>query len=1238
MKKILLAGLILLITISAYSQKIALKNAKSNSQKVENIDRNTFTVSTSLDILKFTESNTKGGDFVNFTNPTTTKIYNVGFPALPVISKLIEVPQNAKVKVKVISYDEEIIKLSDAEITKKIMPSQPSLSKSADPADVPFYINETVYNTNEFYSAKEIISYEDAGQMRATRLGRLEINPFEYNPVTNELRVFNNIKIEVTFENADWTKTNELKNKYSSPYFDGVTNSFTLNKIELSKDLITDVPVTYVIVAPDSYSSTLQEFITWKRLKGFHVIEAYTSETGTTTTSIHNYLQNLYENPATGVNAPSFVLFVGDVAQIPPYSGTAGSHVTDLYFCEYTGDKIPEVFYGRWSAETTTELQSIIDKTLMYEKYEMPDPSYLSETFLIAGDDEGNEDTWGGGAIWYADNYYCNSEHGLYSHTFLQSTIETWGGNSTGNNIAHDSIIANINDGVALANYTAHCSSDGWYSPSFSRNDLSSLTNTNKYGIWIGNCCLSNEFDVSDCFGEIALYSANKGAIGYIGGSNSTYWDEDYYWGVGIASESSQPSYEGSTEGVYDGLFHDKSNEVNDISTWFIAQGQAYVCGNLAVQGSSSSLKTYYWEIYHLMGDPSIMNYIGVPDPVSVTYNPAVFMIGSASVDLTTEPYAYIAFTQDDNLIGVTQADASGNASLSFSSALTASEITVVISSQFHQQYIETFQPIAASEPYVLVDSYTPEEVFYNSTANIDVNFKNVANAGYDAAGVVATISTSDTYVTITDNSANIGDITGGQIIFVEDAFTFDVSNGIPDQHQVTFLVSISGNDAKYSWSSNITVTVNAPDLVGEFSNVNEPDGFLSFNSEPVTAADGGDNYFYTVEVIGGDGNLDPDETVNLNFNTQNIGHAGIYDAYGYLTSTSPYVTINNGESYIANLPAGATFTSVFNITTDPSTPVGTVIDFKFIFGDGIYQDTIIIGEPVGLVMEDFESGTLSDFWTTSGDVDWTVDNNNPYEGTYCAVSGDISDYGTTSLSLNLDGVSEGQTISFWYKVSSELSYDDFVFKVNGTEIFSENGEIGWTYYEYTFTSNGDFIISLNYEKDVSISSGDDCVWIDNVILPLAPAKGKGPKLISISATTIPSWLNFTDNGNGTALLQGVAPENTQTDAVVLEATNPTNTVTQSFNIVTAYLTAIYTIDNLIHFYPNPTADFLNINLENHPEKANVQIFDVNGKLVLSQYIMETENQIDLTGFAKGVYLINLTVDGQLLQNKLIIE
>ena len=114
----------------------------------------------------------------------------------------------------------------------------------------------------------------------------------------------------------------------------------------------------------------------------------------------------------------------------------------------------------------------------------------------------------------------------------------------------------------------------------------------------MGNCL--SKFDESECFGEAVLRKGNfSGAVGYIGGSNSTYWNEDYYWAVGLRSignSGTVPNYDVNNLGAYDRLFHTHNEPYAD---WYITNASMMMAGNMAVHSSSSSLKTYYWEIYH---------------------------------------------------------------------------------------------------------------------------------------------------------------------------------------------------------------------------------------------------------------------------------------------------------------------------------------------------------------------------------------------------------------------------------------------------------------------------------------------------------------------------------------------------------------------------------------------------------------------------------------------------------------
>lgn len=57
--------------------------------------------------------------------------------------------------------------------------------------------------------------------------------------------------------------------------------------------------------------------------------------------------------------------------------------------------------------------------------------------------------------------------------------------------------------------------------------------------------------------------------------------------------------------------------------------------------------------------------------------------------------------------------------------------------------------------------------------------------------------------------------------------------------------------------------------------------------------------------------------------------------------------------------------------------------------------------------------------------------------------------------------------------------------------------------------------------------------------------------------------------------------------------------------------------------YPNPTTDFVNIELQ-QKNKITYQLTDINGKTVLHGQFTDTKNKIDLTGQTDGIYSLTL--------------
>lgn len=644
------------------------------------------------DVL-LTPAATNKGLFHDISIDYYSRSYDIGKPQLPNIRKTIQLPIDGQANVIINSFDVVEISLSEYGITQKIMPSQPSYSKSSDPEDIVFKYNQAYYQLNQ-YNNTPLAEIEEIGISRGVKLGNLVINPIQYNPVSNTLKIYTNIDVKIQFSQHDIYTTRALQQKFYSPAFEYGVNSSEMLPLGINKETLSKYPIKYVIVSDPNFEAALQPFIEWKTQKGFYVIEAYTNNpsVGTTTTSIKNYLQNLYTSGTPSDPAPTYVLFVGDIAQIPAYSGTTGSHVSDLYYVTFDGssDNIPDMYYGRFSATNLAQLQPQIDKTLQYEKYLMPNPSYLDTAVLVAGVDASWSPTHANGQINYMANYYFNAGNG-FAHVYKYLYPET-------NNSSTDVLIrTNIGKGVGFADYTAHCNWDGWGDPSFTNSHIPAMNNKDKYGLLVGNCCLSNKFDESECFGEALLRVADKGAVGYLGGSNNTYWDEDYYWSVGLRTSitSANATFDPNNLGMFDKWFHTQGIPETE---WYIANGQLAYAGNLAVEASNSSRKKYYWEVYHLMGDPSVMTYQSVPSVLSVDYIDTQ-NVGLTSLTVSTEPGAYVAISLNGTLLNAKLANSSGIAEMTFAAIVAPDTADIVVTKQNRQAFFGEVYILSPSLP-----------------------------------------------------------------------------------------------------------------------------------------------------------------------------------------------------------------------------------------------------------------------------------------------------------------------------------------------------------------------------------------------------------------------------------------------------------------------------------------------------------------------------------------------------------
>ena len=1027
LKKLAMALVVIMFGFQAFAQgRIELNGAKS-AQNCTNVTKDGFSATFSFSGIDATEVSNERGVFSFLEMDGTYSSGNIGEPNLPAANKLIAVPVGANdVTVKVNGYTTEVYKLADYGINQ-IYPMQPKLRKDQKPEDIPFEYNAKAYAVRGF-AERPIAQVEIQGTMRGIQIAALTVNPVQYDAANNTIRVYNNIDVEVSFGSYDKEAAyNEFARTFS-PYFAGVYKAmFNERGIRDIYDEHPDLwqnPVKMLVITNRAFESTLTDWVSWKTEKGFYVDVNYTDEIGSTAAAIKTFIQNKFAE-----DAPTFLMIVGDRNMVPESgTGSATNCVTDLNYSSVDGDMFSDMFHSRFPAETVEHLQAMFNKALEYEQLTMPDPSYLSNVLLIAGEDSSG---WGvqvgRPAIWYGSNYYYNTEHGFnnvyeYSH-----------GTYTG-------CYNNLSTGVGFANYTAHGSQTSWAGPSFSVSDVNTLTNEHKYFLAMGNCCQAADWGYSTtCFGEAMVRAQNKGAYAYIGSCPSTYWLNDYYFAVGATSQHNgqMPDISITTMGCYDAIWDDEAyNTVDAIR--FVGNLASNAAEALGYEVHISNL--YDWQAYHTLGDGSILPFRVAPTENSVSHLPTL-PIGMDTYEISAAPGSYVGISKDGVLYGAGMVDETGTTAISIVPVTSGGDAKIVVTHPQHVPYIATVPAAAMTGPYVAVDTYAMnvEQANYGETIDMDITVKNVGADG--TSNITATLTTTCNYVEILAGEGSVPTLDPDQT-FTMEGFQFAVAENVPDKTVAQFILNIT--DGTDVWEGKINIVLHAP--------------ALSYESIVST-----------------------DDAVEFTF--KNTGSAPFYGGTLNVTSCSPDLVFDPESVTVDAVVAGGETVSInVNYTVDPSVALGTTFEVAYDFTTGLFEIEDIFVLNYGSIMEDFESGAFSSDWSFSQANAWTIVDGG-VKGTKCAKSMNEGQSSTDfSATLTVNVLAAGE-LTFQYYVSSENNYDKLFFYMDNQQKGQWSGNVAWTEFVQPVTA-GQHTFKWEYHKDSSVNSGEDCAKIDDIKFP----------------------------------------------------------------------------------------------------------------------------------------------------------
>ena len=1153
----------LLFGMQVMAQHIELGVAKS-AQSCANVTDEGFTASFSFSSIDATEVTTEKGVFSDITMEGTYPSGNVGDPSLPAAHQLISVPYGAKIaSLEVKSYSTTTYSLADYNI-KTVMPLQPSVRKNQKPEDIEFIYNEKAYAAKSF-NERPIATMEIKGTMRGIQVGSLTINPVQYDPSTNSIRVFNNIEIEVRYDNYDKSAAyNEFARTFS-PYFANVYKTM-FNWRDDVYDQHPDLwqaPVKMLVIANRMFEECMQDWIEWKTMKGFYLDVNYTDQVGTTASAIRSFIQGKYAE-----DAPTFVIIFGDKNQVAASATGNETHcVTDLQYMSVDSDDFPDIYHSRMCAENVQQMTNIITKTLWYEKLQfetpMRDISYLGNVLLIAGWDGTWNPRVGKPTIQYAMEYYYNAEHGFNNvYNWLQQP--------------YTGCYAPLNTGIGFVNYTAHGGNDCWADPQFTVSNVNTLTNEGMPFLAMGNCCEAADWGINGtCFGEAMIRSNMAAAYAYIGSCPSTYWWEDYYFGVGATRVINQmPTYEETSYGCYDGIWND--NEFNCVSA-IPFLGNLAVCYSHTGNYDNSVTDKYYWQAYHTLGDGSVMPFRVIPTPNSVSHM-EIFPIGVTTYEVSAAPGSYVAISKDGVLHGVGLVDETGIIEVNVEPVTSSGNVTICVTGLDMIPYITTVPAVTLEGPYLAVDSFTPTNVHVGDESSMSITFKNVGSSATNGTTTVS-LSCNDERLTIIEGTASFESLEPETTVQVG-GFRYSIAEGVVDGTRFTInTTAVCGSD---TWGGRTVIT--AGEAVLEFNGLSVPGGFV------------------------------PGETLSITAMFKNTGHYKATNAIAHIASTSDYVSFGNDTFEVGTIDPTGIATCVFNVTIDADCPLTEQLPLTFTLN----ADGNLIAEGIGIIKN--SCNVVFELADSYGDG---------WNGNYLNVN--FSD-GTPTQSLTIqDGNAANYVIEIGNGVHVTLSWSmgqwptecSFVVHYeDGEEICQETGPIGT--YSFEFDCNcavGAPVGNFDPVEELQAESTNTSVTLtwnapEDAINYIISRNG-----IEIAQTT---ETTFTDNT--------IDRDGFYTYCVVAEYAEG---VSVPDCVIIEFLDAIIENEAEFAIYPNPVNNTLYVS--SGDAEFSYEMFNGMGQKVASGNATGNA-QINVNDMIKGIYFLRLTTGTQVRMEKVVVE
>ena len=916
---------------------------------IVSVDRSGIEVIFSLHEITIEDVNVDGTPMKNYGVPGIFLFNDEGAPNLPSTGRYVAIPQGAQARLTILDTRTE------THAGVEVLPA-PNIPLENDDSPLRYEPDLEIYTRNAFFpGSPAVISGPE--KIRGVDVVMLGITPFQYNPVAKELVIYKDIRVRIDFIGGNGHFGDDrLRSRFWEPVLAGnLLNYGSLPEIDFyaPERIQARDGWEYIIIVPDdpvfeAWGDTIKA---WRKLQGITCeVFTLTEVGGTTTNAIESFLNTAY---STWNPAPVAFLLLSDYPNsgdnygilAPLWTGTGGTCASDNIYADVNGDQLPDMHHGRITAQNESQLSTMINKFLSYERdpytaanfYDNPLMACGWQTerwfqlcsevvrgFMINGlgkDPAREYAIYSGtpvvGGPWSTATNTSTVVNYFYNLGWLPSLTNpydaTWwsGGSATGINAA-------INSGAFLVQHRDHGFEYGWGEPAYSTGNLSGLTNDMFPFVNSSNCLTGKYIITTECFTE-RFHRMACGALSVNAASEVSYSfvNDVYVWGMYDAMwPQFMPAFP-----VYGASVPGYSN---------LRPCMAMTSGKYFLQQSSwpgsSSVKPITYHLFHHHGDAFSILYSEVPVPLTVSHAPRL-ITNQTSFQVTADDSAEIALTVNGDIIGV--AEGTGSAvNISIPAQAVGSVMKVTVTKFDHYRYECDVPVVPSNYAYPVIATTVLSGTGGNGQINpgeavgYGVYAKNIGTQTLQ--GAYSLLLSTDPYVGITVDSAWYGTIAEFDSVRSQPDHAFTVGSDCPDGHTLEFTLEFRDtNDS--TWTYYPAFTVYAPQFTYE-----------------------------SAQVVGGawnNGVLDPSETADLVVTVVNEGGADAENVTATLSSSSPGISvIDNAGTFgtIASGGSGSNASDPFTVYASTGIPFGTPVNFTLVIQSGVCADTLGFSIDVG--------------------------------------------------------------------------------------------------------------------------------------------------------------------------------------------------------------------------------------------------------------------------------------------------